>query len=39
MQVGIIPKLDELDSSSFGLARAALEHFQAVMRQHLSSLV
>jgi len=30
--------LDELDSSSIGQARAALEHFQRVMHQHLSAL-
>jgi hypothetical protein len=39
MQVGIIPKLDEPDLSRFGQARAALEHFQRVMRKHLSALI
>jgi hypothetical protein len=31
--------LDEVDSSSIGQARAAPEHFQRVMRQHLGALV
>jgi hypothetical protein len=35
----VIPRLDELDSSGLGQARAALEHFQRVMRQHVSKLV
>jgi transposase len=36
---GLIPKRDESDSSRFGQARAALEHFQGLMRQHLRALV
>jgi cytochrome P450 len=35
----LIPKCDDSDSLHFGQARGALEHFQAVMHQHLSSLV
>jgi transposase len=35
----IIPKRDESDSLRFGQARAALEHFQGLMRQHLRALV
>jgi hypothetical protein len=31
--------LDALASSGSGQARAALEHFQTVMRQHLGSVV
>lgn len=34
----VIPDPDELYSSRSGQARAALEHFQAVMRQHLQQL-
>jgi hypothetical protein len=30
---------DEPDSSRIGQARAALEHFQRVMRQHLGTLL
>jgi hypothetical protein len=35
----VIPKRYESDSSRFGQARAALEHFQGLMRQHLRALV
>jgi hypothetical protein len=35
----LIPKRDESDSLRFGQARAALEHFQGLMRQHLRALV
>jgi transposase len=35
----VIPKRDESVSSRFGQARAALEHFQGLMRQHLRALV
>jgi transposase len=35
----VLPKRDESDSSRFGQARAALEHFQGLMRQHLRALV
>jgi hypothetical protein len=31
--------VDELDSSTIGQAHAAPEHFQRVMRLHLSALV
>jgi hypothetical protein len=35
----LIPKRDESDSLRSGPARAALEHFQGLMRQHLRALV
>jgi hypothetical protein len=35
----LIPKRDESGSLRFGQARAALEHFQGLMRQHLRALV
>jgi hypothetical protein len=35
----VIAKRDGPDSSRFGQARAALEHFQGLMRQHLRALV
>jgi hypothetical protein len=35
----VIPKRNESDSLRFGQARAALEHFQGLMRQHLRALV
>jgi transposase len=35
----LIPKRNESDSLRFGQARAALEHFQGLMRQHLRALV
>jgi transposase len=35
----VIPKRDGFDSSRFGQAREALEHFQGLMRQYLRALV
>jgi hypothetical protein len=39
LAMNVIPKRDESDSSRFGQARAALEHFQGLMRHHLRALV
>jgi hypothetical protein len=36
---GLTPKRDGCHSSRFGQARAALEHFQGLMRQHLRALL
>jgi hypothetical protein len=35
----VIPKRNESNSLRFAQARAALEHFQDLMRQHLRALV